>query len=181
MFKTDVQQVIVQTKMKERLPIEKTTEYMFIDNVNLNKFSHTYNFRGVLICIQMDKLYLGMILHMNFHGVIICTIKDITFFEITKETDIKTFNTDYFNPPTFFSIDLFARTDVYYLNQISGKRPYGQELEQLCFSSEDKCYNASINGPDVLFQDKFFRRKNSFRNRVRVINKCNSIFQKKSI
>ena len=127
----------------------------------------------------MDKLYLGMILHMNFRGVLICTIKDMTFFEITKETDVKTFNTDYFNPPTFFSIDLLARTDVYYLNQISGKRPYGQELEQLCFSSEDKCYNASINGPDVLFQDKFFRQTNFFRNQVRVINKCNSIFPKK--
>ena len=177
-FYMDTKNTVHHVLIKDRIPRRINEHCFFIDNVNLHKLGHTYNFRGVLICLKQDIFKLAMVLLMNYKVVVIIKIKSINIFTEQECNDnLQSLFRDYFDQPEVYSLEQFTKIKVYYLNQISGRRPFGIELEDATTPNDDNCYRASINGPDILLPLLLLQKCKVFRKILRPFQYNNNIFE----
>ena len=101
----------------------------------------------------MKKWDLGIIVRMSSLCVSFCLLQNLDLFHTTNEkVDYISLNkilNHYFGDLITASLNDFSKLTCFYLNQICGNRPYGQEYSYNPVN-QDNCYDSCVDGPDVL-------------------------------
>ena len=158
-----IQNRIIVKEINHRIIAFKTwdsEEISFMDNVNLHKTP--WQCRGLLICIYYnDKWDLGIIVRMSSMCVSFYLLYNLDLFHTTNEKvnhlSLNKILNHYFGDLITASLNDFSQLKCFYLNQICGHRPYGQEYNYNPVNP-DNCYDSCVDGPDVLLPKSIMKQ-----------------------
>ena len=144
---------VIVCEIRERMQSHSyQDELIFLDNVNLH--SCWKKVKGVFACIRINFVWkLCIIMKMEYQGVTLCYLTKFNIFSapnfVTQHLSISQIINWYFSKSVTYSLEDYNSLQVMYINQVNGRKPFGQKYKYNQINSEDNCFDIDPKGPDL--------------------------------
>ena len=90
---------------------------------------------------------------MEYQGVTLCYLSKFNIFSapnfVTQHLSISQIINWYFSKSVTYSLEDYNSLQVMYINQVNGRKPFGQKYKYNQINSEDNCFDIDPKGPDL--------------------------------